>query len=483
MTQSKWEFGKTKRSIIKVLYMSVFAMFGALVRMLLAQLFGEECRNPGTIGWLKAGQPLCVTADGETSISGGIIFADFPANLLGSFIMGYMQGTDTMDLPKTLPIAWLNENHPFQSYHIIHLAIKTGFCGSLTTFSSWNSEMVMMMLGEDADKGSLIFRALFGYFIGVETCIASFILGKNIAKYVFANVNPVLHKEAAETTRVKEYGVYINTELSDYERRFLSGFDMGQYEMCVNAEAVHHLEKWKLSTDECRRNGHRLLPLLTDVEYQKLVLDEKLTQDLIVPSVEAGWDIEALENWVHMKRHLEELRGDEFLSSRDFKFIPAALIFFTLFTLCFFTVFYLGNEDAYTITYRTMVYACLLAPTGALLRWKLSGYNGRISKYNWFPLGTFGANVVGSLLSAAMIALETRMYGFKSFWAMGTIRAIKVGFTGCLSTVSTFVAEASGFLKSSNPIHAYVYIILSISSSALVGGIAFTLIHTDIDYY
>ncbi len=463
--------------------MSIFAMFGALLRMVLAQLFGEECKNPGTIGWLKAGQPLCVTADGETSISGGIIFADLPANLLGSFIMGLMQGADTMDLPKPLPIAWLNENHPFQSDHTIHLAIRTGFCGSLTTFSSWNSEMVMMFLGEDSDKGSLLFRALFGYVIGVETCIASFILGKNIARYIFSSVNPVLNVEASETAKVRQYGVYINTELADYERRFLSGFDMGQYEIHINADAAFQLEKWKVSTDECRRNGHRLLPLLTDVEYQTMVLDEPLPRDLIEPAIEAGWDIDAIEKWVYFKRNLDELRGGGLHSPSEFKFLPALSIFFALFSSCFFGLFLLGSGDAYTVTYRTMLYACLLAPTGALLRWKLSYFNGRISKFNWFPLGTFSANVLGSLLSASMIALETHLYGYKSFWAVGTARAIKVGFTGCLSTVSTFVAEASGFLKSSNPIRAYIYIVISIACSALLGALSFLAIHRDVDYY
>ncbi len=458
-------------------------MFGALLRMVLAQLFGEECKNPGTIGWLKAGQPLCVTADGEQSISGGIIFADFPANLLGSFIMGFMQGTDTMDLPKPIPIAWLNENHPFQSDKTIHLAIRTGFCGSLTTFSSWNSEMVMMLLGEDADKGSLIFRALFGYFIGVETCIASFILGKNIARYIFSLVNPALNLEAAEAARVKVCGVYINTELADYERRFLSGFEMGQYDTHINTDAVVQLEKWKLSTEECRRHGHQLLPLLTDVEYQTMVLDEKLERDLIVPAVEAGWDIESLENWVYMKRKIEELKGGGLITPRDFKFTPAVSIFLILFILCFTGLFALGDGDTYTVTYRTMLYACLMAPTGTLLRWKLSSFNGRISKHNWFPVGTYAANVLGSLLSATMIALETHLYGYKSFWQMGSARAVKVGFAGCLSTVSTFVAETSGFLKSTNPIRAYVYVILSIASSAALGALAFHTLHKDIDYY
>mmetsp|Transcript_14509 Transcript_14509/g.17649 ORF Transcript_14509/g.17649 Transcript_14509/m.17649 type:complete len:605 (-) Transcript_14509:41-1855(-) len=484
VTQSKWEFGKTKRGIIKVFYMSVFAIVGAFLRMILAQLFGEECKNPGTVGWLKAGQPLCVTADGDTSISGGIIFADFPANLLGSFIMGLMQGTDTMDLPKILPIAWLNEDHWFQADHAIHLAIKTGFCGSLTTFSSWNSEMIMMLLGEDADRGSLVFRALFGYFIGVETCVASFILGKNIARYIFARVNPALNLEASETTRRKECGVYINSELADFERRFLSGFRMGEHDIKVNTDAVYHLEKWKLSTEVCRRNGHSLLPLLTDVEYNAMVLEEPLGRELIVSCLEAGWDVEALENWVQMKKRIE-LKGLKcsFISKHDFKFIPAALLFLIVYASLSFGLFYLRTEDNYTVTYRTMVYAGILAPFGALLRWKLSTFNGKIQRYHWFPVGTFAANVIGSIISASMVGLEPQFFSSYSFWTVGSVRAVKVGFSGCLSTVSTFVAETSGFFKSSNPLRGYLYVFISISTSALCAAVAYTVIDNQVDYY
>ena len=55
--------------------MSIFSIIGAVLRVFIAQFFGEECKNPGTVGWLKASQPLCVTANGEATLEGGIIFA------------------------------------------------------------------------------------------------------------------------------------------------------------------------------------------------------------------------------------------------------------------------------------------------------------------------------------------------------------------------------------------------------------------------
>jgi hypothetical protein len=57
------------------MYLSISAILGTFLRICMAQLFGEHCANPGTIGWLAASSPLCVTKDGSSSRQGGIVFA------------------------------------------------------------------------------------------------------------------------------------------------------------------------------------------------------------------------------------------------------------------------------------------------------------------------------------------------------------------------------------------------------------------------
>lgn len=135
---------KKNMLLVQSAYMGLFAILGAAFRILFAQLFGDECANPGTVGWLAASSPLCVTADGQAVREGGIIFADLPANMIGSFLMGMMQTTTALGLPGSVPIAWTSVDSWFQGWEVIHLAIRTGFCGSLTTFSSWNSAMVVL---------------------------------------------------------------------------------------------------------------------------------------------------------------------------------------------------------------------------------------------------------------------------------------------------------------------------------------------------
>ena len=472
VSKSTWAFGKTKKAVIQVLYVCVFSIFGCLLRIIIAQYFGEECKNPGSVGWLKSGQPLCVTADGQTSVSGGIVFSDLPANLLGSFIIGFMQSTDTMNLPKTFPIAWLEESHPFQSFDVIHFAICVGFCGSLTTFSSWNSEMVTMILGTDSDHGSLIFRGLLGYLIGVETALASFMLGKNLSKYMHSQKNPALHQEMIETKKKEACGVYINTELSDYERQFLSGFDMEGFSIRLsNPTSQWYLEQWRESTKEARRVGHRMLPLLTDIEYQALVLDGEIDGEHRDLALAEKWDMEALKRWRIAKRDMGMIQSH--IEPRGFRFIYAFNITILIYASLIAALFLIKGDDNYSITYREMISSALLAPVGSLLRWKMLVWNGKWVKYSWFPLGSFLANFIGCFVSSICIGMDYRMNGSNNLLLLGMIRSSKVGFAGSLSTISAFVTEFANMLKGDHPIHGYLYVCISILCCGTVSAIAY----------
>ena len=122
---------------VQACYLSLAAMAGTLLRLVLAQVFGQACSNPGTVGYIKDEAVLCVTSSGETTQNDGIIFADLPANLLGCFIMGLLQDGTNLGLAIPVPLALVAPWHTFQAYSVFHLALRTGFCGSLTTFSAW----------------------------------------------------------------------------------------------------------------------------------------------------------------------------------------------------------------------------------------------------------------------------------------------------------------------------------------------------------
>lgn len=99
-------------------------------------------------------------------------------------------------------------------------------------------------------------------------------------------------------------------------------------------------------------------------------------------------------------------------------------------------------------SWRSWTFSMLFAPFGALLRYYLSKYlNNKVSN---FPLGTFTANFVGTLLLAVFTLLARgKLPGGKGRIVTNTIalhvlEGLDDGFCGGLTTVSTFVVELFG---------------------------------------
>lgn len=94
-------------------------------------------------------------------------------------------------------------------------------------------------------------------------------------------------------------------------------------------------------------------------------------------------------------------------------------------------------------------FALVFAPLGCLARFYASLYlNGRIAS---FPLGTFVVNVSGSAVLAMAWALAHVPLG--GVVGCQVLQGVEDGFCGCLTTVSTWVAELSSLRRR----HAYTY--------------------------
>ncbi|CUM67318.1 uncharacterized protein PRCAT00005011001 [Priceomyces carsonii] len=137
-----------------------------------------------------------------------------------------------------------------------------------------------------------------------------------------------------------------------------------------------------------------------------------------------------------------------------------AIGLFAFITICIL----IGIQDVGT--WRSWVFACFFAPFGALLRFYISrGLNPVIKN---FPLGTFIANSLGTLLIAVFTLVSRgKQPGFPTrrivnkYIACHILVGLDDGFCGALTTVSAFVVELFRLKR----FDAYKYGIFSVGIS------------------
>lgn len=133
--------------------------------------------------------------------------------------------------------------------------------------------------------------------------------------------------------------------------------------------------------------------------------------------------------------------------------------------------------------YKSMTAMVLVAPIGALTRWKMSNWNSSSCFHRfcpWLPWGTLCANLLASIISIACQGILDR-YGHiwkgEDRWIQPLLFAIKVGYAGSLSTVSTLVKEVVN-LQESHPSSAKfaIYSAATCASGMTLGIMVYMLI-------
>ncbi|KAI8645111.1 CrcB-like protein-domain-containing protein [Parasitella parasitica] len=133
-----------------------------------------------------------------------------------------------------------------------------------------------------------------------------------------------------------------------------------------------------------------------------------------------------------------------------------------------FSFVHLGHKDGLTIVFavlawlgvvfaaifssnqRELAFACVFAPVGALARWYLSFHNARTPH---FPVGTFAANVFGTLVLAILALVQSGPR--TSAIACEVVAGLEDGFCGCLTTISTFVVELTTLPRKPSYIYGF----------------------------
>ncbi|CAK9139864.1 unnamed protein product [Ilex paraguariensis] len=120
--------------------------------------------------------------------------------------------------------------------------------------------------------------------------------------------------------------------------------------------------------------------------------------------------------------------------------------------------------------------ACMVAPLGVWIRWFLARLNGRglgkAGLLKWVPFGTMIANVLAACIMAALATVK-KVVKTKTCDTVAT--GIQFGLLGCLSTVSTFIAEFHAMRESRHPWRAYTYAMLTIMISFGFGTLIYSV--------
>ncbi|RXI00180.1 hypothetical protein DVH24_037728 [Malus domestica] len=113
---------------------------------------------------------------------------------------------------------------------------------------------------------------------------------------------------------------------------------------------------------------------------------------------------------------------------------------------------------------------CIVGPFGVWIRWFLARLNGcglgKTGLLKWVPFGTLIANVSAACVMAALSTVK-KAVNTKTCDIVAT--GIQFGFLGCLSTVSTFIAEFNAMRESKYPWRAYAYATATICTSFGLG--------------
>jgi len=445
---------------------SFYTYLGESIRRLVEHLFGLACHIPGSVVWNESQWAPCTTAPGTTSATGGAMFTDIPANMLGCFFMGLMVSGGAA-LPGgsadvESPMACFPHSHAFQTWTATHLGLRSGLYGSLTTFASWNTQMIVMICaGKGTVLGTQWVSALFGYLIGWMAAMQSFTCGRDVAIALHRRHNPDLRRQTDDRENHRRHLVQqdllalLDDDLAGEENKVDS-------EEKIDEEDIHSLSQAGNYAERHRFSG----PVIDSLrEIQDMIhVRKKPRENLIEVARNAGYSMnKRLPHWAQWQ---EEARLGEIYTV---EFVINLFAFLSVTALLIWGGISVSGSDPSSISYRTYFVATLFSPFGTILRWHLSQFNGSIHnpRWEWLPLGTFSANMIASAISALMAAASLKVDG-----QLGSlfIEAIQFGFAGCLSTVSTFVVEVESLMQAL-PQHAYgyYYSLLSLGSAAVLG--------------
>ncbi|CAL5222003.1 g4291 [Coccomyxa viridis] len=380
--------GKHLRDVAAILiHLALWSQLGVLTRIYLDKLF-SICKFQDF--------GVCLTSEGIKHNTLGAYFTDVASNMLGCFIMGLVASSTTIGLRSKKAMVIFPANSRFQAATGLHVGLRTGYCGSLTTFASWEYSLVTSLIGGLGKEGGQWSEFLWGLVIGLQLSLSSYALGRLCALLIDRYLTP---------------GGTADTDLLQTDSERMAELQRKQEGKLTMAEEVLEAEE----TGE-----------------------EPPSQGESPAKPHAAIDI-------------------------------AAAIALALLTALFIALTAVDNSPKHAAR-RGRWLAVLFGPIGCTLRWALSFLNFKLSgEWNWLPVGTLAANMLACTVNFLIGGTSSRI-GKLTPWSTLVTYSIRTGFSGALSTVSTYAAEVHVLLKLiPDKIHAATYAVGSLLLGALLG--------------
>ena len=339
------------------------------------------------------------------AVAGGIYFEVLPANMLGTFVIGLVGTSAMVKLDERKAVAVLAPDHPWQVNGPLQAGIRTGLCGSITTFSSWMLEAMETCL-----TGNQWLTGIGQIVVGLACAVVSYAFGIQCALLIHHH----MWKEEA-----------MEDDMLSFQRKSAS-FVFGRGEArpgsldpALEAIEVDMPRQEPLETSEIR--------------------DKDFTAGSVRSTADGSTGGDSGDKGGATAGEMEPTRRRRAFERRTERLAFCALVLLTIGS-CFGVAY----ETEHTWV-RQIWLAVLFAPFGCISRWLLAklNYSSRSERFKWVPMGTLAANWTGAVINYVLAAITIRVS--LDYWGSLVIGAIQDGFCGCLTTVSTLVAETMTF--------------------------------------
>ena len=362
--------------------------------------------------------------------------------MLGSFVIGIFAASTTIGLANEKSLAVLPKDHPWQSNFALQIGIRTGYCGSLTTFSAWIKEVMTRAIEFNAWMNAII-----GILVGLYAAIFSYQIGIHAALYI----DRWLIYDAEDV--LEERAEYDRMQLDDI-RRVSPGISST---LPSQRSSLTHR-----STSRTHRRMTAQQDALDQTQYDLPRIKLEEPENIVVtPGEESGYAELAEEEEEAKRKEAEEMVAGMPVHKTD---VIAGIGLILLTAWCI-----VGTVIETEHTWLRQAWVSLFfAPFGCFVRWQLSRLNYKIKgKLAWTPAGTYAANMIGTAISAATATISLRCD--LSYWGSIVNEGVSVGFCGAMSTVSTLVTEIVKFAAVfPENAHAYTYTLVTILSGVVL---------------